>query len=113
MGSLFLFGRKSLHWSVWPSVVLCLIGGYLLTNFYGTPFVDLRVDFNSWIPAKLDKKISEKLVNYYLDEYKKNPELHDKIEFNIIFTCFAFDTNEKLKRLLKFGFSKKEIKSYI
>ena len=22
------------HWSVWPSVVLCLIGGYLLTNFY-------------------------------------------------------------------------------
>ena len=31
---IFLFGRKSLHWSVWPSVVLCLIGGYLLTNFY-------------------------------------------------------------------------------
>ena len=83
---------------------------HLLTNFYGTPFVDLRVDFNSWVPAKLDKKISEKLVNYYLDEYKKNPELHDKIEFNIIFTCFAFDTNEKLKRLLKFGFTKKEIK---
>ena len=26
--------KKSLHWSVWPSVVLCLIGGYLLTNFY-------------------------------------------------------------------------------
>ena len=23
---IFLFGRKSLHWSVWPSVVLCLIG---------------------------------------------------------------------------------------
>ena len=31
---IFLFKRKSLHWSVWPSVVLCLIGGYLLTNFY-------------------------------------------------------------------------------
>ena len=30
----FLFGKKSIHWSVWPSVVLCLIGGYLLTNFY-------------------------------------------------------------------------------
>ena len=30
---IFLFKRKSIHWSVWPSVVLCLIGGYLLTNF--------------------------------------------------------------------------------
>ena len=31
---IFIFKRKSIHWSVWPSVVLCLIGGYLLTNFY-------------------------------------------------------------------------------
>ena len=31
---IFLFKRKSIHWSVWPSVILCLIGGYLLTNFY-------------------------------------------------------------------------------
>tara|TARA_X000000950_G_scaffold217235_1_gene261411 strand:+ start:28 stop:924 length:897 start_codon:yes stop_codon:yes gene_type:complete len=31
---IFMFKRDSLHWSVWPSVVLCLIGGYLLTNFY-------------------------------------------------------------------------------
>ena len=31
---IFIFKRDSLHWSVWPSVLLCLIGGYLLTNFY-------------------------------------------------------------------------------
>ena len=31
---IFLFNKRSLHWSVWPSVILCLIGGYLLTNFY-------------------------------------------------------------------------------
>ena len=31
---IFLFKKRSIHWSVWPSVVLCLIGGYLLTNFY-------------------------------------------------------------------------------
>tara|TARA_Y100000816_G_C26083656_1_gene571523 strand:- start:841 stop:1731 length:891 start_codon:yes stop_codon:yes gene_type:complete len=31
---IFMFKRDSLHWSVWPSVTLCLIGGYLLTNFY-------------------------------------------------------------------------------
>jgi len=33
---IFLFRKKSIHWSVWPSVVLCLIGGYLLTNFHDT-----------------------------------------------------------------------------
>ena len=32
----FFFKKKSMHWSIWPSVVLCLIGGYLLTNFYDT-----------------------------------------------------------------------------
>ena len=31
---IFLFRKKTIHWSVWPSVVLCLIGGYLLTNFH-------------------------------------------------------------------------------
>ena len=30
---IFIFNRKSIHWSVWPSVFLCVIGGYLLTNF--------------------------------------------------------------------------------
>ena len=31
---IFLFKKDSIHWSVWPSVFLCLIGGYLLTNFH-------------------------------------------------------------------------------
>ena len=29
----FLF-KKNIHWNVWLSVILCVIGGYLLTNFY-------------------------------------------------------------------------------
>ena len=28
----FLFNKK-IHWSVWPSVLLCVLGGYFLTNF--------------------------------------------------------------------------------
>ncbi len=30
---IYIFKKDFLHWSVWPSVILCLIGGYLLTNF--------------------------------------------------------------------------------
>jgi len=29
----FLF-KKKIHWSVWPAVTLCVIGGYFLTNFH-------------------------------------------------------------------------------
>jgi len=31
---IFFMYRKPIHWSVWPSVFLCVMGGYLLTNFY-------------------------------------------------------------------------------
>ena len=31
---IFLMYKKPIHWSIWPSVILCVIGGYLLTNFY-------------------------------------------------------------------------------
>jgi drug/metabolite transporter (DMT)-like permease len=30
---LFLFFKKSIHWSIWPSVILCIAGVYLLSDF--------------------------------------------------------------------------------
>ena len=30
---LFLFFSKSLHWSIWPSVIFCVLGVYLLSDF--------------------------------------------------------------------------------
>ena len=29
----FIILKRNIHWSVWPSVILCIIGGYFLTNF--------------------------------------------------------------------------------
>ena len=31
---IFFMYKKKIHWSIWPSVFLCVMGGYLLTNFY-------------------------------------------------------------------------------
>ena len=59
-----------------------------MTTFYGTPFIDVRVDFNSWIPEKIDKPVSEKIINFYLDKFKHNNEFHDKVEFEILFTSY-------------------------
>ncbi len=80
----------------------------LMTVFYGTPFIDVRVDFNSWIPQSLNKKTSKKLVNFYLKKLIKNKYLHDKVEFKILFTCLTLNTEDRLKKELK-EFSKKEI----
>ncbi len=31
---IFFMYKKPIHWSIWPSVFLCLMGGYLLNDFY-------------------------------------------------------------------------------
>ena len=31
---IFFMNKKPIHWSIWPSVFLCVMGGYLLTNFH-------------------------------------------------------------------------------
>jgi glutamine kinase len=82
---------------------------HLMTNFFGTPFVDVRIDFNSWLPQKLNPKLSEKLINFYLNKFEKNKNYHDKIEFKIIFTCFTPNTNNRIKNELKNKFNQKEI----
>mgnify|MGYP001162831614 CR=1 FL=1 len=82
---------------------------HLMTTFYGTPYIDIRVDFNSWIPQELNHKISQKLVNFYLNKIKNNKDLHDKVEFEILFTCFTTNTVSRLKKELNDKFTKNEI----
>ena len=86
---------------------------HLMTTFYNTPFIDVKVDFNSWLPRNLKKETQEKLINYYLGKFKRNKNYHDKIEKEIIFTCYSFNAEKKLERELKNVLSKKEIFSLI
>ena len=86
-----------------------VVSNHLMTIFLGSPYIDLRVDFNSWLPEKLDNKISEKLINYYMSTFIKNKNLHDKVEFEILFTCHTLQTKSKLKDKLKKVLSTKEI----
>lgn len=81
----------------------------ILISLLGVPFIDVRVSLNSFIPKSLDDKIGEKLANYYLSVLKQNPEFHDKIEFEIVFSCFHFNSTAELGRLAKHGFTKSEI----
>ncbi|HED6757497.1 TPA: hypothetical protein R5074_000702 [Campylobacter coli] len=82
----------------------------LIHSFLGIPYVDVRLSFNSFIPKKLDENITQKLVNFYLDKLNKNHELHDKIEFDIVYSCYDFNSSKKLQELLNHGFNENELK---
>ena len=81
----------------------------LLVSFLGVPFIDVRVSFNSFIPKKLDDNIAKKLANYYLNELENNTNHHDKVEFEIIHSCYYFGIEHKLNRLKNFDFSEEDI----
>ena len=72
----------------------------LMVNFLGCPYIDLRVDFNSFLPVDLKKTTKKKIINYLLKRVNKNPELHDKIEFELIETFFDFDSRSKIRKFL-------------
>lgn len=80
----------------------------LLLDFAGYPYIDVRVSFNSFIPADLDPAIAEKLVNYYLECLAETPSKHDKVEFDIVFSCYTFSLPERIKVLLDYGFTQAE-----
>ncbi len=80
----------------------------LLMDFLGHPYIDVRVSFNSFLPKTLSPSLAEKLLNYYLRKLETKPDFHDKVEFQILFSCFAFDTPEKIVLLKESGFSSDE-----
>ncbi len=77
----------------------------LLISFAGQPFIDVRVSFNSFIPADIDEELAERLVNYYVDRLVAHPNYHDKVEFEIIYSCYTPDLPERLEILKEYGFS--------
>ena len=85
----------------------------LMIDFCGLPYIDTRVSFNSFLPKGLPDELANKLVNYYLLQLQENPKWHDKIEFKIAFTCYTFDLEERIQRLIEYGFTKEEIEEIV
>ena len=80
----------------------------LMPHFFGLPYIDVRLSFNSFIPADLDEGLAGRLVDYYIDRLLAEPTLHDKVEFEIVFSCYTLDLPKRLECLEEFGFSIQE-----
>lgn len=81
----------------------------LMITLINRPYIDVRISFSSLIPKRLNDSISNKLCNYYLNKLIENPFLHDKVEFDICFTCNTINLNKKIQILKNHNFSLSEI----
>jgi len=81
----------------------------LLVSFHGMPYIDVRVSFNSFVPRDVPSDLAGRLVNYYIDRLLAEPQLHDKVEFEIIFSCYTLDLPQRMSRLAENGFSQDDI----
>jgi len=77
----------------------------LLVSLHGLPYIDVRVSFNSFIPRDVSNDLAGRLANYYIDRLLAEPQLHDKVEFEIIFSCYTLDLPKRMGRLSEHGFS--------
>lgn len=83
----------------------------LLLDLHGLPYIDVRVCFNSFVPRDVDSGLAERLVDHYLDHLVAEPALHDKVEFEIVYTCYTLDLPQRLGRLRAAGFSDADCQS--
>ena len=82
----------------------------LMRRFANRPYISLDYSFRSLIPDALGEKLTNKLIDFYKKKLSANLKLHDKIEFEIVYSCLDFETDSKLKELKDNGFSDNEIK---
>ncbi|SFM08737.1 PEP-utilizing enzyme [Rugamonas rubra] len=80
----------------------------LMPHFFGLPYIDVRLSFNSFIPADLDDALAGRLVDHYVGRLLAEPALHDKVEFDIVFSCYTLDLPQRLRRLDAAGFGAAE-----
>ncbi len=81
----------------------------LLIDIVGHPYVDVRATFNSFVPATLPDDLARRLVEHYLAVLEEQPVLHDKVEFDVLFTCLTPDFDARSSRLRDAGFSETDI----
>ena len=72
----------------------------LMSLYSGKPYIDVRKSFFSFLPEQVNIKDKNKIVNFWIDKLKKNPFLHDKVEFDVAITAYDFEIKRKLNNFL-------------
>jgi glutamine kinase len=81
----------------------------IVVDFEGLPYIDVKASISSFFPRGLNRSITRPLLDYYLSRLKNHPELHDKIEFEIVFSCYTPQTYARLTSAKDMPLSERQI----
>lgn len=81
----------------------------LMSTIGAKPYIDVRASFASLAPASLRKSLQEKLVEDRLAYLVERPELHDKVELQVLFTTADLGHPRRTTALLERGFAASEV----
>lgn len=75
-------------------------GTPLMLVFEGFPYIDVRASVNSLIPAAVPDSIAARLANFYIDTLIAAPELHDKLEFDLVLSSWVPECDASIESRL-------------
>lgn len=107
-----LFMKKSWRLGLQPLGYKEVKSYQLMEKFCDKPYINVNLAFLSLIPNVIPDKYNEKLQSYYLNKLISHRYLHDKVEFEILFTAFDFNVSERMEELLNNDFTSQDI-SYL
>ena len=84
----------------------------LMVRFSGKPYISIDYSVESLIPAAISEELSRKLVGFYKRQLREDLTAHDKIEFEIVYSCCDFSTGEKIEALTNDGFYIEECQAF-
>lgn len=67
------------------------VSGSLMWRFASKPYVDVELALRALLPMSLPEEIRSRIAAARLEALKRQPELHDKIEFGIMIHAWSFD----------------------
>jgi hypothetical protein len=81
----------------------------LMQVFACKPFIDVEVSFLSLTPNELPSALARRLVRNRLEALRKHPELHDKVELEVLYTCTDVAKPPRTEALRAAKFSSSEV----
>ena len=87
------------------------VPGELMYKIGNKPYISLEYSFLALMPSSISESLADKLLNYYVQKLRADLTSHDKIEFEIVFSCYDFETEDSMKDLLLHGFSLEEMET--
>lgn len=82
--------------------------GGLMIKVGNHPYISLKNTIRGLLPSKISKSIADSLERYYLTRIKQCPDIHDKVEFELIYNCAYVGFEDEIEKTFASLISREE-----